>query len=179
MPGWAVFDTAIGCCGIAWGEHGIVGSQLPERDREATRRRMKRRFPQADEAVPPPEVADAIGRLQALLRGEQGARVDLASVRLDMSGLSEFNRRVYMLARQLQPGQTTSYGEFARRLGDADAARAVGRALGQNPFAPIVPCHRVLAASGAGGFSAPGGAQTKLRMLAIEGAAPNGQPMLF
>lgn len=77
------------------------------------------------------------------------------------------------------PGETVTYGEIARRLSDPGAARAVGQALGSNPFAPVVPCHRVLAADGrAGGFSANGGVTTKLRLLLIEHARFNG-PGLF
>ena len=79
----------------------------------------------------------------------------------------------------MRPGETMTYGEMARRLGEPGAARAVGQALGANPFAPVVPCHRILAAhSGGGGFSAPGGVATKLRMLQIEKARFGG-PGLF
>ena len=68
---------------------------------------------------------------------------------------------------------------MARELGEPHAARAVGKALGQNPFAPVVPCHRILAAWGrGGGFSATGGVDTKLKMLEIEKAQVNG-PGLF
>ena len=87
-----------------------------------------------------------------------------------MLRVPEFHAAVYAIARAIPPGATLTYGEVARRLGDASAARAVGQALGRNPFAPIVPCHRVLAANGGtGGFSAHGSVTTKLRMLAIEG----------
>ncbi len=175
--GYACFDTALGTCGIAWGREGLLGVQLPEFDASATRVRMQRRFPHLAEAPPPTEVLQAIAGVQGLLRGE---RVDLRSIRLDMSGVPEFHQRTYALARCLAVGETITYGEMARRLGQPGAARAVGQAMGSNPFAPVVPCHRVLAAGGrSGGFSAPGGAHTKLRMLAIEGAAPNGQPSLF
>jgi methylated-DNA-[protein]-cysteine S-methyltransferase len=78
---------------------------------------------------------------------------------------------VFEIARTIPPGRTLSYGEVAQALGDATLARAVGQALGRNPFPIIVPCHRVLAAGGkAGGFSAPGGVKTKARLLEIEGA---------
>lgn len=175
--GLACFDTALGTCGIAWGPDGIVGVQLPEVDAAATLARMQRRFPRLAEAAPTPEAQRAIAGVQGLLRGE---RSGLQDIRLDMNGVPEFHRRAYELARSLAVGETISYGEMARRLGEPGAARAVGQAMGSNPFAPIVPCHRVLAAGGrSGGFSAPGGAHTKLRMLAIEGAAPNGQPSLF
>ena len=73
-----------------------------------------------------------------------------------------------------------TYGEIARAVGDPGAARAVGAALGANPFPVIVPCHRVLAADGAlHGFSAPGGITTKRRMLELEGAPGFAQTTLF
>ena len=175
--GVTLFDTAIGRCGIAWGGRGIVGVQLPETHEAATRSRLLRRFPDARESPPPPAVRSAVYAITALLRGE---RTDLAGVALDMDGLPEFHRRVYEAARTIPPGSTRSYGEIAKALGEPGSARAVGQALGRNPFAIVVPCHRVLAAGGrAGGFSATGGVGTKLRMLAIEGARPNGQGALF
>jgi methylated-DNA-[protein]-cysteine S-methyltransferase len=175
--GLAVFDTAIGSCGIAWGASALLGVQLPEADEAATLARMRRRFPQLSESVPPPWVARAVGRIQALLAGRHD---DLADLPLDMDGIPSFNRRVYEITRAIPPGRTLTYGELARRLGDAGAARAVGQALGHNPFAPVIPCHRVLAArTGAGGFSAEGGTATKLRMLQIEKAQLGPEPGLF
>jgi methylated-DNA-[protein]-cysteine S-methyltransferase len=100
-------------------------------------------------------------------------------VRLDMAALTAFDRRVYEVVRTIPPGQTLSYGDVAARLGAPGAAQAVGQALGRNPFPPIVPCHRVLAANRrTGGFSARGGTRTKLRMLAVEGVELE-QPALF
>jgi methylated-DNA-[protein]-cysteine S-methyltransferase len=175
--GVILFDTAIGRCGIAWGGRGIVGVQLPETHESATRSRLLRRFPGAPESPPPLAVRRAVDAITALLRGE---RIDLTGVALDMDGVPEFHRRVYDAARAIPPGSTRSYGEIAKALGEPGSARAVGQALGRNPFAIVVPCHRVLAAGGrAGGFSATGGIGTKLRMLAIEGARSNGQGALF
>lgn len=176
---YALFGTPIGHCGIAWSEIGLTGVQLPERDEVATRTLMGRRFPYCSEAVAPPKVQNAIRDILALLRGEPLAPVDLSNVVLDMDGVPPFHQRVYALARRIAPGQTVTYGEMARQLGDPGAARAVGQALGANRFAPVVPCHRVLAANGrAGGFSADGGVSTKLRLLLIERARFNG-PGLF
>jgi len=122
-------------------------------------------------------VGRAVEDMKALLRGE--AR-DLSGIVLDMDAMPSFHRRVYEAARAIPPGSTLSYGEIAARLGAPGSARAVGQALGRNPFAIIVPCHRVLAAGGrTGGFTASGGVTTKLRMLAIEGAATNAQQALF
>ena len=141
---------------------------LPEQTDHLTRARVARRFPHSLESTPPPFVQHAIEGIVALLTGE--AR-DLSDVPLDLDEIPEFHRRVYDVARTIRPGTTLSYGEMAARVGDPDAARAVGQALGRNPIPIIVPCHRVLAADGGtGGFSAPGGTATKLRLLAIEGA---------
>jgi methylated-DNA-[protein]-cysteine S-methyltransferase len=171
---FARFDTAIGPCGIAWNEHeAVVGVRLPAVEGAPA----SRWFAQAREATPPPAVAAAIGGIVALLQGEPR---DLAEVPLDMQALPAFDRRVYELARLIAPGHTLTYGELARRLGEPGAARRVGQALGRNPFPLVVPCHRVLAAGGhTGGFSAPGGVETKLRLLAIEGATPSGTLPLF
>jgi methylated-DNA-[protein]-cysteine S-methyltransferase len=165
---YLLFETAIGLCGILWSERGVVGVQLPESSDDATRARIATNFPGVEETVPPVEVQRAIEDIVALLRGEP---VDLSTVTLDMDGVPAFHRRVYDLTRRIPPGSTVSYGEIARGLGDAGAARAVGQALGRNPFVLVVPCHRVLAAGGrSGGFSASGGVATKMRLLEIEGA---------
>ena len=175
---FAIFETAIGACGIAWGERGIVGVQLPEGNEEKTRARLRRRFPAASEAEPSPKIADAIAGMIALLGGEAS---DLSDAPLDLAGVPAFNRRVYEVARAVPPGATLSYGEIARRLSEKrEVARDVGQALGQNPFPLIVPCHRVLAANGKpGGFSAAGGITTKLRLLTIEKARISDAPALF
>src|SRR4051812_1643810 len=165
---FTLFDTPIGRCGIAWSSGGVAGLQLPEANAAATRARMRRRFPDAREATPPRDVARAIRMATALLGGKA---TDLGSIALDMSAVPPFHRRVYAAARAIPPGTTLSYGEIAARIGSPGSARAVGQALGRNPFPIVVPCHRVLAAGGkSGGFSAAGGVSTKLRMLALEGA---------
>lgn len=174
---FALFDTALGRCGIAWGARGIVGVQLPEASEGGTRARILRRCPDASEALPPLAVQHAITSIAAFLRGEGG---DLSAIELDMDGVPPFHRRVYELARTIAPGETMSYGEIAAQLGAAGSARAVGQALGRNPFAIVVPCHRVLAAGRkVGGFSAHGGTTTKLRLLAIERAHTGDARTLF
>ncbi len=167
MIRFALFDTAIGRCAVAWGEGGLVRSQLPETDDDAARARLLRAHPTAVEARPTGAAANAIAKVTRHLRGEAA---DLASVALDMAGVPEFYRAVYARARAIPRGVTMSYGELAASIGQPGAARAVGQAMGKNPFAPIVPCHRVLAAGKrAGGFSAHGGLATKAKILAIEG----------
>jgi methylated-DNA-[protein]-cysteine S-methyltransferase len=175
-PGYALFETAIGRCGIVWSARGIVGVQFPEGSEQATRNRLQRRFSDAREMAAPQVVQRTIEEIVALLRGE---RRDLNDAVLDCAAVPDFNRRVYEVARAIPPGSTLSYGEVAERLGDRALAREVAQALGQNPFPIIVPCHRVMAAGGkTGGFSAPGGVRTKLKLLSIERAQPSG-PTLF
>jgi methylated-DNA-[protein]-cysteine S-methyltransferase len=175
--GFTLFDTAIGRCGIAWGERGVVAVQLPESSEPRTRARLLARCPQASEAPPPAHVQRAIDAMVALLAGEPS---DLTGVELDFERIEPFDRRVYEIARTIGPGATLSYGEIAIRLGDRTLARDVGQSLGRNPFPLIVPCHRVMAAGGkVGGFSANGGVTTKLRLLSIEGARLSDEPTLF
>jgi methylated-DNA-[protein]-cysteine S-methyltransferase len=175
--GFSLFDTEIGRCGIAWSDGGVVGVQLPEGSDLAMRAQLLRRFPGAREGEPPAEARRAIGGIVALLRGEASA---LGAITLDMDDVPPFERRVYEVARTIPPGDTLSYGEIARRLGAPAAAREVGQALGRNPFAIVVPCHRVVAADGKlGGFSARGGAATKRRLLSVERARGHGALPLF
>jgi methylated-DNA-[protein]-cysteine S-methyltransferase len=175
---YTLFDTAIGTCGIVWNERGLAGVHLPDTNRARTGASVTRRFPEAAPAAPPADVQHAIDGIVALLRGEKR---DLREIALDYARVPEFNRRVYELARTIGPGATLTYGDIAQRLGTPGMARAVGQALGQNPWPIVVPCHRVLAADGGmGGFSAPGGVATKRRMLEIEGVeGVRPEPRLF
>ncbi|MEV6908731.1 methylated-DNA--[protein]-cysteine S-methyltransferase [Amycolatopsis sp. NPDC051071] len=174
--GYAVFGTAIGDCGIAWNERGVIAVQLPEGSEEKTRTRLTARLPEAVESTPTDEVQRAIDGVVSLLGGK---RTDLTGVELDYEGVPEFHHRVYEFIRSIPAGKTLTYGDIANSLGMPGGAQAVGQAMGRNPFPIIVPCHRVLAAGGKdGGFSARGGVATKRRMLVIEGALAD-EPTLF
>ena len=174
---FALFDTPIGICGIEWGPRGINGLQLPMGSDEKTRARIRQRRGDIGEAAPTKEVQEAIDRIVELLAGKPD---DLRDIPLDLDGVPDFNRGVYDIARTIPPGQTMTYGDIAKRLGGVELSRDVGQALGRNPCPIVVPCHRVLAAGQKpGGFSAKGGISTKLKMLAIEGAAVNHTPGLF
>jgi methylated-DNA-[protein]-cysteine S-methyltransferase len=180
--GYALFKTAIGACAIAWSDAGVVALRLPEQDEKRTRARVLQRWPHAEEEPPPPGVERAIGGVVGLLSGQAAdlGTDALGTVALDMERVPPFDRRVYAVARTIAPGETLTYGDIAARLGDPGAAREVGQALGRNPFAIIVPCHRVIAAGGkTGGFSANGGVDTKLRLLEIERARLGREPTLF
>jgi len=164
---FALFETEIGHCGVVWSERGVVAVQLPENTATKTRMELRQRFVDATEGSPTGKVAHAVKLLTALLAGKM---VELSGIELDFEGLPAFTRRVYEQARVIPAGSVVSYGELATRLGSPRAARAVGQALGRNPWPLIVPCHRVLAANGKlTGFSAPGGIATKRRLLSIEG----------
>jgi methylated-DNA-[protein]-cysteine S-methyltransferase len=170
--GFALFDTAIGPCSIVWNARGVVRTRLPDGGERAARDRIGKRYPTAHETSPPTEIKRAIDDMVALLGGKPR---DLNGVMLDITDVPDFNRKVYEIARTIPAGSTLTYGEIAERLGDRTLAREVGQALGENPFPIIVPCHRVMAAGGkTGGFSAPGGVGTKMRMLTIERAQLGG-----
>jgi methylated-DNA-[protein]-cysteine S-methyltransferase len=165
---YQVFETAGGFCGIAWTGAAITRFQLPTDSADATEGAMRRRLAGAAPGTPPPEVAKIIAAAQRYFAGET---VDFSAVALDLDGQKEFSRRIYAALRRVGWGQTTTYGALAKEIGAGpEAARDVGEAMARNPVPLIVPCHRVLAAGGKlGGFSAPGGTATKLRMLALEG----------
>lgn len=163
-----VFDVAGGFCGIAWSDAGVARFVLPARTAQAAERSLLRRLPDAEPGTPPPEVLGAVG---AVKRYFQGAEVDFSDLQLDLAGQDDFFRQIYAATRRVGWGHTTTYGALAKALGAGpEAARDVGQAMAKNPVPLIIPCHRVLAAGGkVGGFSAPGGSATKIRMLEMEG----------
>jgi methylated-DNA-[protein]-cysteine S-methyltransferase len=166
VHGFCLFDTSLGRCGIAWSVAGVACVLLPGRNDEETRSGLKTRCAGAAEQAPPAGVGAAIAGIRRLLDGERG---DLSQIALDLTGVPDFDRRVFEVIRATRAGETLTYGEVAARLGNPGLARAVGQALGRNPLPIVVPCHRVLAAGGRpGGFSAPGGLTTKRRLLEIE-----------
>ncbi|MEO8388085.1 MAG: methylated-DNA--[protein]-cysteine S-methyltransferase [Polaromonas sp.] len=174
---YSLFDTAVGQCALVWNPHGIAAVRLPEGTASRMLSRLQREFAQAINAAPPHDIQQAVDAMTALLAGEA---CDLRFCALDLRRTPPFHQRVYAITQEILPGKTSTYGDIAAALGEPGSARAVGQALGHNPFPIIVPCHRVLAAGAqSGGFSAPGGVSTKLRMLLIEGAEIGGAPGLF
>ncbi len=174
---FAIFETALGPCGIVWTSRGIAGVNLPEGSEEKTRARLKKRFPEAEEAAPPTDIQKIIGEVIALIAGE---KIDFSHVTLDHAPLPEFSQRVYEIVRTIPIGHTLTYGDIAKKLGDVSLSREVGQAMGRNPTPVIMPCHRVVASSGkTGGFSAPGGVDTKMKLLSIERRHGNHAPTLF
>jgi methylated-DNA-[protein]-cysteine S-methyltransferase len=161
-----IFETKLGWAGVVGDGEKIVAALLPETDPAPVRKRLLRLHPEAVEIEPSPALEAAATRVRGLI---EGGNDDLADLPLDYSSVSDFERRVYEIARRIVPGETTTYGDIARQVGEVTDSQAVGKALGRNPFAPIVPCHRVVAAGQKlGGFSATGGRALKLKMLANE-----------
>ena len=167
---FATTATALGAFGVVWRERAILRTWMHAGTEEATRSQIMRAFPGAELADPPETIATAIADVVSLLEGEPR---DLLAADLDMSAMPAFDRRVYEVARTISPGATMTYGAVASALGEEPMrARDAGQALARNPFAPIVPCHRVVGAGGRlGGYSAPGGTATKRLLLELEGAA--------
>ena len=165
---YLIFETAGGFCGTAWNDVGITRFQLPTKSAEATERLLLRRVTGAEPGAPTPEVAEAVAAAKRYFAGEE---TDFSSFHLDLGDHDAFFKEIYAAARRIGWGRTTTYGALAKELGAGpEAARDVGQAMAQNPVALIIPCHRVLAAGGkVGGFSAPGGSATKIRMLELEG----------
>jgi methylated-DNA-[protein]-cysteine S-methyltransferase len=175
---YTVFETALGFAGIAWNDAGIKRFQLPSATAEATTRNLLRRIPDGVAAAPPQQIADAVAAVKRYFAGE---KVDFTHLALDLAGQDDLIREIYAAARRVGYGKTTTYGELAKAIGrtDWEAARDVGQAMAKNPVALIIPCHRVLAAGGKiGGFSAPGGAETKIKMLELEGVTLEPQKSL-
>ena len=164
---YSIFDTAIGRCGIAWGQSGIVGVQLPEAREIDTRRRLFQLYPEAREIRPTADVEAVIEAIAALLRGES---CDFSHVALDVGGIHPFDQRVYQITRRIPRGETMTYDEIAVGLGASGAVRSVTEALRRNPLVIIVPCHRVLEAGGYADTMSPyAGLISKRRLLSIEG----------
>lgn len=130
MSNHAVFETAIGWAGVAWGEQGLIGAYLPERDPEIVAKAFARKFPGIAEAEPPPPIAAVIDGIIALM---QGNKVDLSDAPLDIARVPAFNAKVYEITRKIPPGETLTYGEIAIQLGDRLLAQQVGAALERTP----------------------------------------------
>ena len=167
-PSYTTFPTAAGECAIAWTDAGVVGFLLPAQDYADVRRWRTRRAPDAQHGTPDPRID---GVIAAATRYFEGEAVDFSEVPVDLGRQDVFFTRIYQALRQVKYGETTTYGALARDLGvGPERARDVGVAMSTNPVPLIIPCLRVLAAGGkVGGFSAPGGSESKVRMLRLEG----------
>ncbi len=166
---YILFDTPLGRCGIAWDTIGVLATSFADENDDKTRARLFRRAQGAKEVQSVPVYIEKtivdIGQLFL------GRTVDFDDVVLNLDGLPAFDCAVIDLTLKIKQGETRTYGELARALGDVAFSRRVGQALGRNPIPIIVPCHRVVGADGSmTGFSAPGGMGSKRKLLKIEGA---------
>ena len=159
-----VFETAAGFCAIAWTDAGIARFQLLAHARSRRSAGWPARAP-----APRPRKSPRPWPRRSAISAARTA--DFSHFTLDLAAQDDFFRRIYAAVRRLGWGDTTTYGALAHDLGAGpEAARDVGQAMAHNPVPLIIPCHRVLAAGNRlGGFSAPGGATAKARMLELEG----------
>ena len=154
----ATFTTTLGQCAICWNDSGLTGFELPDATAKA-----------GDVGEIPASITSLVERVRAHLSGDFQ---DFAHERYAFDLVPHFAREVYLAALEVKAGRTATYGEIAAAIGQTPAAsRAVGAALGANPWPLLIPCHRIVSASGKmTGFSGPGGVNTKVRLLALEGS---------
>ena len=172
--GFHLFQTAFGAAGLAWGPRGVLAVAFPGEEPGPVRALLVKRAPDAAETKPPAAVKKICNDIATLFDGGRPAFTDVV---LDEEDLPAFDREVWRLTRTVPVGETRTYGDIARALGDVALSQRVGQALGRNPFPVIVPCHRVVGAGGRmTGFSAAGGVEAKRRLLKLEGAI---EPELF
>lgn len=171
---FSLFDTQLGAMAMVWRGDVIIGLRLPDLGADHLRRSVARAFPDAAERPLQGAAREAAEGVAALVSGEKR---DLADVTVELPPFDPITLGALHSARAIKPGETATYGDIARTLGDVGLSRRVGQAMGRNPVPIIIPCHRVMGAGGKlTGFSAPGGVDVKLRLLEIEGAL---RPSLF
>ena len=165
------FETAHGFVALAWNADGKISAlRLPSASAAEAERGVRRRLGDAEPGEPPAAIAEAIAAIRRYFEGEA---IDFAALPLDLGAQNPLFAQIYAHVRALKWGESTTYGAVAKAVGGGpETARDVGQAMGANPVPLIVPCHRVLAAGNRiGGFSAPGGSDSKARMLELEGVA--------
>jgi methylated-DNA-[protein]-cysteine S-methyltransferase len=166
-----VFATRLGWFAIAWSDRGLAALTFGHQDRETARAALgglaTLRGTTGDDSLGP---MNLVLRLQA---SSDGHRDEFRDVPLDLSDLTDFQRRVSLACRAIPWGETVTYGQLAARVGSPRAARAVGGVMARNRLPIVIPCHRVLGtARRLGGYSAVGGLDMKRRLLNLEGVAP-------
>lgn len=175
---YCLFNTPLGVCGIVWkdpettdGSPVVTFLQLPEATEKSTEERIAGMGNRV--SLPPPRIAEIAEKIRRHLGGEVQ---DFSAIAVDYDGVESFSQQVYQACRNVPAGMTVSYGDLAKTINRPGAARAVGQALARNRVPLIIPCHRVVTVAGkAGGFSAPGGVETKARILALEGVIIKGK----
>lgn len=161
------FKTEIGYCGLVWVQDEVAGFFLPESHLDQLTQQLKKTSASLVKNVEAPSwVQRLIKQLQKHLAGD---KQDFTQVKIRKDGFSPFQWKVYATIQKIPPGKVYSYKEVGMAMGGSKAYRAIGTALGKNPIPVLIPCHRVVGSnSKVGGFSAPGGIKTKLKLLKIE-----------
>lgn len=158
------FASPIGWIGLLRDEDYLIKIKIGLKNRQAVLTEF------AEQEIGPcrPDVTERvwIKKFQNYL---QGRPTEFSEFKIETECMTPFQRKVVLACRQIPFGKTVSYGELAVKAGSPNAARAVGTVMRKNNFPLVVPCHRVVAAKGLGGFSAPNGTETKKRLLSIEG----------
>jgi len=177
MLQYTIFRTKWGYFGLAGTEKAISRTFLPTPERQDAERGLLQSLPLASDNLRPGKdfQRDLQERIIAYYEGEPADfRADPA---LSLNGAGPFVHKVLQACRMIVLGQTKTYSDLARQVGNPKAARAVGSVMAGNPVPLIIPCHRVLRTDGGlGGFSAPGGTATKQRMLHHEQAVRSATP---
>jgi methylated-DNA-[protein]-cysteine S-methyltransferase len=155
-----VCETDLGWIGVVLSPAGLRATTLPHASRDGALGEVLAL--EATEEAPEEELNGLAERLRRYARGEPVSFADV----LDFQRASPFLRAVWEATREIPFGQTCSYGELAARAGRPGAARAVGQAMARNPWPIIVPCHRVVASNGLGGYG--GRLDLKERLLRLE-----------
>lgn len=160
-----VFETRLGWIACLASPSGLLKATLPSRSREVALEELGNEAP--DAAWSP----DAFGAVESELKKYfAGKRPDFSDVVLDLSDATPFRRMVWSAIQSIPYGETRSYAWIAQQAGKPGAARAAGQAVGSNPIAVIVPCHRVIGADGGlCGFG--GGLDMKRKLLSLEGSS--------
>jgi methylated-DNA-[protein]-cysteine S-methyltransferase len=159
-----IVETEIGDIGVASGEYGITRIILPRPDKSLIYEELSLAFPAGKwrEISAYPKLANDFN-LYA-----KGKVVSFADFELDLRDFTPFQRLVLETVRRIPYGSRLTYQQVAQEAGKPLAARAVGQVMARNPIPIIIPCHRVVASHGFGGFSAPDGLAIKKRLLALE-----------
>lgn len=158
-----VFKTSFGWCGLIRGEKGLKRIFLPEKNKKAITVRIDIFCPRS--VLAEEKFKKENKDITAYFMGKT-KNIDS---HLDFSGSTNFQRMVWSETAKIPYGETRTYTFIAERIGKYNSYRAVGNALGKNPFPLVIPCHRVIKKDGApGGFTAIGGTKLKEKLLKLE-----------
>jgi methylated-DNA-[protein]-cysteine S-methyltransferase len=162
----AVFNTAIGWCGLVMAQGKVLRLLIGYAAPRQLTRHIRNAFGDCCHLKRSAGMRTIIQKLKRFCYGE---KISLSGVPLDWSSLTPFQQKVLRAAARIPYGSVDTYGGLARKIGSPRSARAVGNALGRNPFPLLIPCHRVIKGDGSiGGFSARKGINLKSRLLHME-----------